>query len=187
MAAALGHHAARITGTAQPQLPKDYRLMIEHALVVLPIREAVSFGWECSQRVLSHWEMKFPDDQRPRAAVEATRRWLAARTDASELELAAEAASDAAIEADSPDFTENMDPGLARALHAANSAANTALSASLADSEPKPPPPSYELRAAVSDAASFATLAAISPELEQRWQVGRLSDFFLREDSDQNP
>lgn len=55
---------------------------------------------ECAERVLPHFEEKYPEDERPRRAIEAGRAWIRGEIDVSGARSAALAAHDAAEELD---------------------------------------------------------------------------------------
>ena len=115
-------------------------------------RTLVTFAADCAERVLPIFEKKYPEDDRPRKAIEMLRRWLAGEASESELRAAADAAFDARAYA-------------ARAYAA--EASRAAAAAAAAD-------------AAAADAAyaaasaAAAAYAAASRAKEQEWQGARL-------------
>jgi hypothetical protein len=91
---------------------------------------AVKFACLCAERVLPIFEKKYPDDKRPRAALEAALKWLAEPTEA------------------------NRQAANAAAAHAADAAAAYAANAHAADAA------AYAADAAAADAADDAAYAA---------------------------
>jgi len=43
---------------------------------LIPAEILYEFGCQCAERVLPIWEEKYPDDDRPRKAIEAKRAWM---------------------------------------------------------------------------------------------------------------
>ena len=111
----------------------------------------VTFAADCAERDLPIFEARYPEDLRPRKAIEAARAWIACPTpETSDAASAAYAASDAAA---------------SYAAYAASDAAHAAAHAA-----------AY---AADADAAyaSYASYAAASAD-ERRWQADRLRELF---------
>jgi hypothetical protein len=124
-------------------------------------RRLVLWAADCAEHVLSCFEAEFPDDLRPRGAVEAARAWARRKIDLSEVRAAAFAAHNAAREADH--FA-------ARA--AARSAGHAAATGHVAD---------HAVHAATYavSAMRFAvngTYADMAEEREREWQRERLPD-----------
>ena len=95
--------------------------------------KAVRFAVFCAEQCIEHFEKRFPDDKRPRGAIEAAKAWLqnptaadaAARAaDAADVAVRAARAADAAYAADAADAVDAVDA--ARAAYAADVAAYAA-------------------------------------------------------------
>lgn len=66
-------------GIAALNIPVSDRIWCLIAL--LPEREQRLFACDCAERVLPIWEKQYPDDKRPRACIEAARRYAENPTD----------------------------------------------------------------------------------------------------------
>ncbi|SHF08954.1 putative immunity protein [Streptoalloteichus hindustanus] len=123
----------------------------DHEAVVL-------WAADCAEHVLPHFEERYPEDDRPRRAVEAGRAWARGEITPGAARAAAFAARAAARDAVEP---------AARA--AARAAGHAAASAHVAGHAPH----------AAHYAASAATHAAVTTNAtarEQAWQYGRLPE-----------
>ena len=80
---------------------------------------AVLFACDCAERVLPIYEKSYPNDQRPRQAIETARKWVHGKATLEEVQAAAYAAHAAAYAA----------ADAARAAHAAADAAENTISA----------------------------------------------------------
>ena len=114
---------------------------------------AVQWAAECAQRMLENYEDRYPNDKRPREAIDAALRWVKdpskANRDAAD---AADAASNAAIAA-------------ANAATYANAAANAAAFAASNAADA-----AYD----AADAAYAAAVASDARKKEREWQSDRL-------------
>ena len=104
---------------------------------------------ECAKHVLSRFEDNYPEDFRPRNAIEATRAWVQGRLKVSEARRFALAAHAAACEAVEPE-----------SVAAARSAGHAAATTHVVDH--------------AKHAASYAIKASANPKSEQKWQQKRL-------------
>ena len=111
----------------------------------------------CAEHVLELFEDQHPDDERPRAAIEAARRWAREQIPMSSSRQGAPAAHAAARES----------TGAAAAV--ARAAGHAAATAHMADHELGPA--YYALRA-----VALATDDPAAVERERRWQVDHLPD-----------
>ncbi len=130
------------------------RLVSQVGTLTQPI--AVQWAAECAKRVLKHYEDKYPDDKRPREAIDAAIRWAKDPTQANR--DAAYAAADAAAHAA---YAAAADAAYA-AAYAAAAAADAAYAAAHA---------AYAAYAAAA-AAHAALLQARNAE--RKWQSDRL-------------
>jgi uncharacterized protein YdhG (YjbR/CyaY superfamily) len=106
---------------------------------------------DCAEHVLSFFEKEFPDDDRPRKAIEAARAWGCGEikvTKAREFALAAHAAARSAISA--------------KSINAARSAGHAAATAHVAGH--------------AKYASSYAVKASVFPKMEIAWQLKKLPD-----------
>jgi hypothetical protein len=119
----------------------------------------VTFAADCAERVLPKLEAHYPDDMRPRRAIEAARAWVTCPSP--EMQQAARAAAYAAS------YTAYA-AAYAAAAAAAAAAAYAAYAAAAAD--------------AASDAAAYAAYAASdaasAADAERSWQADRLRELF---------
>jgi hypothetical protein len=105
---------------------------------------AVQWAAECAKRVLRHYEDRYPEDKRPREAIQAALKWAKDPTEANRVAAAYAAAAIA-------------NAATAAAYAAAYAAADAAYAA-------------Y----AYADAADAAADAAAAREKEREWQSDRL-------------
>lgn len=148
-------------------MPVPYRAKVEAAVALLSDREAIRFALDCVTRALPVWLAVFPDDERPRAAVDAASRWMSGGASVEELAQTGLAASNAATEADDPERVPS-DARLTAALNSAVAASHAALAAEYAIRRRE------DLTACVAWVASFALCAAPVPDTEEKWQTARL-------------
>lgn len=113
---------------------------------------AVLFACDCAERVLPLFEREYPDDQRPRQAIETARKWVHGKATLEEVQ----AAADAAYTAYAAAYAANA---AAYAAYAANAAADAAAYAA----------------ANAAYAAHAAHAAAYVAEKE--WQQKRLMEY----------
>jgi hypothetical protein len=85
---------------------------------------AVQWAAECARRVLKHYEDRYPEDKRPREAIQAALKWAKDPTEANR--NAAAAAAAAAAYADAADAAAYADAADAAAAYAAYAAAAAA-------------------------------------------------------------
>ena len=104
------------------------RLVSQVGTLTQPI--AVQWAAECAKRVLKHYEDKYPDDKRPREAIDAAIRWAKDPTQANR--DAAYAAADAAYAAAAADAAYAAAAAAADAAYAAAHAAYAAYAAAAA-------------------------------------------------------
>jgi hypothetical protein len=129
---------------------------------------AVQWAAECARRVLKHYEDRYPEDKRPREAIQAALKWAkdpteANRAAANAAYVAAAAAAAAAYAADAAAYAAdaaNADAAYAAAAYAADAAAYAADAANA------------DAAYAAADAANAAADAA--REKEREWQSDRL-------------
>jgi hypothetical protein len=129
---------------------------------------AVQWAAECAKRVLRHYEDRYPEDKRPREAIQAALKWAkdpteANRAAANAAYVAAAAAAAAAYAADAAAYAAdaaNADAAYAAAAYAADAAAYAADAANA------------DAAYAAADAANAAADAA--REKEREWQSDRL-------------
>ena len=79
----------------------DDKIACESARILAPVGEltepqAHALGCDFAEHVLPVWEERYPGDDRPRAAIETKRRWLAGQASDEERRAAADAATAAA-------------------------------------------------------------------------------------------
>ena len=116
----------------------------------------ITFACDCAERVLTHYETYYPDDQRPRQAIEAARRCLTDKSDAAANTAAdaAHAAYAARAAAYAAARAVARAAAYAAARAAAYAAANTAAYAA----------------AYAADAAAYATANTAAYAAEKEWQ-----------------
>ena len=109
---------------------------------------AVQWAAECAKRVLRHYEDRYPEDKRPREAIQAALKWAKDPTEANRVAAAnaaianAYAAADAAAAAYAAYAAANAAYAAADAAYAAYAAAYAADAAAYAaDAAPPTPPP----------------------------------------------
>ncbi len=116
---------------------------------------------DCAEHVLPYFEQEYPQDDRPRKAIEAVRAWVRGEVRVGEVRAAAVAAHAAA---------RDSDKGAPRAAaRAAGQAAGTAHMAGHA-----PHAAAYAVKVATYAAASTYAATAAAAELD--WQYGRLPE-----------
>jgi Imm-5 like putative immunity protein len=179
MAAAIGDAEARALVSTWPELPEHYRSRVELAASPLMEREAVLLAFDYATRALPAWEALFPNDDRPRRAVEACSRWLAGQFSVDLLTEVSKAAADAAIAADEPWYRAPEDPALRAALQAAHAAEPAALAAEYAGKPEEAELRVGDVKELLAWVANFALKTAADPEADKRWQLQRLADYLL--------
>jgi hypothetical protein len=121
----------------------------------------VQWACDCAERVLSIWETKYPDDSRPRDAINAARAWLA--NPCGETRQAAYAAYVAY--------------GIRAAARAAAYAADAARAAAYAAERAAYATDSAVYAAdAAADAAAYTAADAAAYVAERDWQINRLKE-----------
>jgi hypothetical protein len=157
----------------------------------------VTFAADCAEHVLPKFEDRYPDDKRPRQAIEAARAWVtcpspetrfacAAAYAAANVAAAANAAANAAYAAYAA-YAANA-ANAANAAYAAAYAANAANAANAAYAAPAAYAAAYAAttaafyaaaaNAADADAAAAAYAAAYAADAERSWQADRLRELF---------
>jgi hypothetical protein len=126
---------------------------------------AVQWAAECARRVLKHYEDRYPEDKRPREAIQAALKWAKDPTEANRAAAynAANAANAAAVAA----YDANVTNAAAYAANAANAAAyayHAAYAANVTNAA--------NAAAYVAYAAAYAAYDAC--EKEREWQSDRL-------------
>lgn len=121
---------------------------------------AVLWAVDCAEHVLAFFEEKYPEDKRPRKAIEAGRAWVNGEIGISGAREAALAAQAAALDA--------QHPSACAAARAAGCAAATAQIASHAVQGA-----TYAAKAAAFAAANTDTVYAVT-EKERNWQYEQL-------------
>jgi hypothetical protein len=119
---------------------------------------AVKFACDCASRVLGIYEKKYPDDKRPRAAIDAATRWLAEPTEESRA-AAAHAAAHAAFAAYAAAYAAYAAAYAAYAAYAADDAAHAA---------------AYAAYAAYAAAYAADAADADAKKTERQWQADEL-------------
>lgn len=80
MADRLGHEAARIVNEGSTGWAGlggwDFRSRIICIGQLVDRRNITSFACDCAERVIDHFERGYPNDQRPRRAIESARLWI---------------------------------------------------------------------------------------------------------------
>jgi hypothetical protein len=140
------------------------RLVSEVGTLTQPV--AVRWAAECAKRVLKHYEAKYPEDKRPRLAIQAAMRWAKSPTEenraaAYAAAYAARAAPYAANAAYAADYA---------AAYAADYAANAAYAAADAAADA-----AYaDANAAYAAAEAARAASASRGAAERKWQSDRL-------------
>jgi immunity protein 5 of polymorphic toxin system len=119
---------------------------------------------DCAERVLPRFEEQYPDDHRPRKAIEAGRAWVRGEFAVSEARSAAFAAHAAARDADNP-----------AACAAARAAGHAAATAHVAGHARHAAAYAVKATAYVSGSAATETTAVA----EREWQARRLPEKLL--------
>ena len=137
---------------------------------VLPAREQRLFACDCAKRVLRHYEYAYPDDTRPREAIEVSRRYVMGTATEEELYAAARAAGEASEMAETDcDGSVAADDASGAALAALN-AVRAASSVNGAAGH-------------AVGAVHNAAWAARAQAAEHEWQVGRALWYFEQGES----
>jgi hypothetical protein len=89
----------------------------------------VKWAIACAQRVLKTFEHKYPNDKKPRQAIEAAKRWLKANKDLERYEAEAKEAADAVDLENEEDLEYEEDYAAFAATYAADAAAGTTIDA----------------------------------------------------------
>jgi hypothetical protein len=143
----------------------DWWLWLARAYgVVLDKPRLVTFAADCAERALPKFEERYPDDKRPRQAIDAARAWVTCPSPAYAATAAAYAAAYAAATAATDAYAAyTADADAAYAAYAAAYAAAAATDATYA----------------AADAATAATYAAAyAAAAERLWQADRLRELF---------
>ncbi len=127
---------------------------------------AVLFACDCAERVLHVFEKQYPDDKRPRTAIETARKWARGEATLKETRSASDAAAAAAGASYSAACADDT------VSYAASDAAGSAYAAS--DASDDTADVAYSTYAA-SGAATHAADAADASERE--WQLKRLMEY----------
>ena len=148
------------------RIETDDKIVVREARLVRTIetwneKTARLFACDCAERALKHYERKYPNDDRPRKAIEIARRF--ARGEATKKELLA-AAYDAAY-ANAAAYDAAYDAAYANAAARAAAAAYAAYAASAASAA-----------AYAASAAAYATRTAAS-DAERKWQTEHLFEY----------
>jgi hypothetical protein len=127
---------------------------------------AVRWAVECAKRVLNHYEDRYPDDKRPREAIDAALRWAKNPTETN-ADAAANAAYAAYAAAYAADAAANAAYAAANAAYAAYAADAAAYAANAA---------AYAANAAAyaANAAAYAAAFSKARNAERTWQSDRL-------------
>jgi hypothetical protein len=146
-------------------------------------RTARLFACDCAERVLYLFEARYPDDGRPRKAIEIARRYAEGKADVEELAAARDAAWATAEAAEGAVWDASRAAAEAAAWAAAWAAAlNAARAASRAVSR-------YAAGAAwaAAEAAAWGAAEDAAGEAERQWQVERLRNILevASDDADQ--
>ncbi len=120
-------------------------------------RSLALWAADCAERVLSYFEEKVPEDERPQKAIEAGRAWARGEIKMSEARAAAIAAHAAA---------RDVDGGAART--AARAAGHAAATAHMAAHAPHAAAYAVKAATAAEDAAAGTK--------EREWQAGHLQE-----------
>ena len=124
-------------------------------------RSLVLWATDCAERALSYFEEKYPEDNRPRNALEAGRAWVRGEIAMGEARAAALAAHAAARDADqgAPRAAARATGHAAATAHAASHATHAA---------------NYAVRAATD--AAVPTDSAATTAKQRAWQYQRLPE-----------
>ena len=123
------------------------------------------FAADCAEHVLHIYEAKYPNDNRPRAAIDMLRRYMAGNADGSELRAAADAAYVAAYFAAYAAYAAAL-----AAADAADAAAHSAADAA-----------AHSAALAAADAAyaaAYFAAHAAADAAEKLWQSNRYKEIF---------
>jgi hypothetical protein len=149
---------------------------------------AVQWAAECARRVLKHYEDRYPEDKRPREAIQAALKWAKDPTEANRnaaadaayaayaaaasasADAAASASADASADAAASASADAYADAAAYAADAADAAATAAAYAYAYAATYA----AYAAYAAASDAASASAAASDAREKEREWQSDRL-------------
>ena len=131
---------------------------------------AVKFAILCANRVIGMFERKYPDDKRPRLAIEVAQRYLDDPTEENRLGArAADAAYAAAAAAYAAAYADAAAYAAAYAAYAADAAAYAAADAADAAAY------AADAAAYAADAAAYAAAAAdAARSSERKWQADEL-------------
>jgi hypothetical protein len=131
---------------------------------------AVQWAAECAKRVLRHYEDRYPEDKRPREAIQAALKWA---KDPTEANRNAAAAADAAYAAYAASAAAAAYAAANAAYAASNAAAADAAAADAADAASNA---AYAAYAASASNAAYAAYAAAADarKKEREWQSDRL-------------
>lgn len=183
-------------------LAQTYRVRLDHTALV-------TFAVDCAERVLPIYEARYPDDMRPRIAIETARRWTAGEASIGQVRAAkrpaAKAAYGAKREAEESDDLGPVSLRGAVESAAAHAVAKSAKSAKRAAGAPDVFKP-YEIAWAASDASdacyafafAFAAFKGSDAEVchayawavaeaEQLWQVDQLRDLLAESPTPKTP
>jgi hypothetical protein len=133
---------------------------------------AVQWAAECARRVLKHYEDRYPEDKRPREAIQAALKWAKDPTEANRDAADADAAAYDAYDAASAAAYAAYDAASAAAASAAAYAAAAAASAAAYDANAATNAAAYAAHAAY--AAYAAADASNARKKEREWQSDRL-------------
>ena len=127
---------------------------------------AVQWAAECARRVLKHYEDRYPEDKRPREAIQAALKWAKDPTEANRAAAAA-AATPPPTPPTPPPPPLPAASAAAYAAAAANAASNAAANAAAA---------AYAAAYAAAHAAAYAAAHAAGTAYakEREWQSNRL-------------
>ena len=134
-------------------------------------RTLVAWVCDCTERVLPIFEKKYPEDKRPRNAIEVTRAWVAGKATLEEVKTAADAAHAAACFACAFAYAARAAAYAAAATYASYAAAYAADAAYAVNSA------TY----AAADAATYASYAAANAIAERTWQSKRMLEYIRGE------
>jgi hypothetical protein len=146
------------------------RLVSQVGTLTQPI--AVRWAAECAQQVLNHYEDRYPDDKRPREAIDAALRWAKnpTETNAAAANAAANAAGTAYhAYAYAAAYAAYAAADAADAANAAANAAGTANAADAANADA-----AYAAAYAAAANADAAAAYAAADAKEREWQSDRL-------------
>jgi len=145
------------------------------ACYLLDHRSLVAWACDCAERTLPIFEKKYPEDKRPRNAIEVTRAWLAGKATLKEVETAADAADADAAAVPYDAFAANS-----AAIYAAANSATYATCATYANSA-APAADAAANSATCATYAAYAAYAAPAADAERAWQFERLLEYIRGE------